>query len=130
MKRNLRSLARGAFASKRKYSKVAASLTLALYVLSGLASQYRPGIMSEVVANGQAGRTLHDLPTPLPPGTVPVAWPYCHEIGKVVELRIEGGPWFWAVAADCPGDWMTELWISHNNVLCEFSGELARRESF
>jgi hypothetical protein len=106
------------------------TITLALYIISGLASQYRPGIMPEVVANRQAGRTLHSLPSPLPPGTVPVAWPYCEEIGRVIELRIEGGPWFPAIAADCPGDWVTELWMSRNNVLVEFPGELAQREGF
>jgi hypothetical protein len=104
---------------------VKTTITLVLYILIGWVSQYRPGLMSEVVVNRQAGKTIYDLPSPLPQGAIPIAWPYCREIGSLVELRIEGGPWMQAIIADCPHNDEVQSWMLDNSILCEIPGSLA-----
>lgn len=105
-------------------------LIITLTILTGWGSQYRPGIMPEVVANRQAGRAIPMLPQELPRVTGFVAWPYCEDVGQVVELRIEGGPWGRYLIADCPHDLDTQRWMLGNDILVEFSGETARRRGF
>lgn len=106
------------------------ALLLTLTILAGWASQYHPGIMSEVVANRQAGRTIHDLPQALPRVAGFVAWPHCEDIGKTVELRIEGGPWLEYMIADCPHNRATQLWMLDNDIWVEFDGATAARWGF
>ncbi len=103
--------------------KIAA--VFALTVISGLGSQYRPGLMPEVVDNRQQHRTLYDLPTPLPSDTIPVAWPFCGDIGQRIELSIEGAPWQQAIIADCPHSDEVQAWMIDNSILVELSGETA-----
>lgn len=105
-------------------------LVITLTILTGMASQYRPGIMPEVVANRQQGRAVPMLPQTLPNVAGFVAWPCCEDIGQVVELRIKGGPWERYLIADCPHDLDTQRWMLGNDILVEFDGETAQRRGF
>lgn len=105
-------------------------LIIILTIISGWASQYRPGKMSEVVDNRQQGRAVPMLPQALPSVAGFIAWPYCGDIGEVVELRIEGGPWLGYLIADCPHDRATQRWMLDNDILVEFSGKTAARWGF
>ena len=107
-----------------------ASITLTLYIISGWASQYRPGIMPEVVANRQAGRAIPTLPQALPDVAGFVAGPYCHEIGNVVELSIGDGPWERYLIADCPHNQATRNWMLGNNICYEFDYKTVSRLGF
>lgn len=87
------------------------TLAIARAILTGWASQYRPHLMEEVVRNRQAGRAIPMLPQALPQVAGFVAWPFCEDVGQVVELRIEGGPWERYLIADCPHDDATQAWM-------------------
>jgi len=105
-------------------ARVIASLVLTM----GMASQYAPGVMDEVVANRQRGITIADLPDPLPSVDGFVAVEDCSEIGDIIWLRPEGqGAWESFLVADCSGDQRTSDWMARNNILVEVDYATALR---
>lgn len=103
------------------------AIDIALYIVSGWGSQYREGIMRKVIENRQAGRTAYSLPAQLPDVDGFVAWPWCHDIGKIVELRQVGGLWESFLIADCPHDQATRNWMTGNGILVEVDYATALR---
>ena len=117
--------------------------------MTGVASQYSPGVMQEVVENRQAGRAWVSLPAELPELHGYIAVAHCAELGQVWWIRPRGsavvgqpgdelgqvqrvrpgtGEWERHLVVDCaaPGDGTLE-WMEANNVLVEVSYETAER---
>lgn len=92
-----------------------------LYIASGIASQYGPGIMESVVEHRQAGRAWQALPEFLPPMDH-VAVLDCAEFGYPVSIRYAGEAAFHqALVVDCAGDAETVEWMERHNILLEMS---------
>lgn len=100
------------------------SSLLILLLVSGIASQYDPGVMGGVV---NVRQRRGDIPEDLPDVDGYVARPLCSEIGDIVYLRPEGQvEWerFLVVDCGCP---IGYAWMTRNNVLVEVDYETAVR---
>jgi hypothetical protein len=86
---------------------------------TGIASQYSPGVMEQVIANRQAGLAV-PLPAELPPVDGFIAVLDCADFGEVWFVRPEGGDWGVYLVADCSGHAETTEWMTTNNILLEF----------
>ena len=100
-----------------------------MVILSGIASQYAPGVMEGVVAVRQSGATVADLPHDLPDVDGFVAVKDCDDIGEVIWLRPAGADeWESFLVADCanPADG-ADLWMERNGILVEVDYNTAVR---
>lgn len=69
----------------------------------GQASQFDAGVMEDVIATRQAGRTAKTLPDPIPSYVEGfAAGRDCADVGQVVIMRRPGYPWRVMMIADCP----------------------------
>jgi hypothetical protein len=96
-------------------------LVVALVCYAGVASQYGPGIMTNVV---EYRREWHQLP-PLP-AVGYIAVDDCSRIGERVWVK-HGDDVEPMVVADCAGDDATRRWMRDNNILMEVDYETALR---
>jgi hypothetical protein len=97
----------------------------ALLVVTGIASQYAPGVMQEVIGVRQR---MGDLPQDLPEADCYVARPY-DEVGQVVYIRPVGqSEWKKCLVVDCGGvaDGGRQ-WMLSGNVLVEVDYQLAQK---
>lgn len=71
-------------------------------VITGVASQYDPGVMQGVIRTRQAGRTSYNLPQDLPNVDGYVATAECNEIGHIKYIRPIGqDKWETFLVVDC-----------------------------
>ena len=104
-------------------------------VLNGLASQYGPGVMEEVIFNRQNGHAWVGLPDPLPLADGYIAARDCDQLGRIWSLKRHGINESWGrfLVVDCAGpqlrhDGLTGgEWMEANNVMVEISHEQALR---
>jgi len=104
-------------------------LLISIIVLTGIASQYAPGVMGRVVQVRQTGLTHASLPVGLPPVAGYVAVVDCGQIGEVVWLRPVGATtWEPFLVADCanPADG-SDAWMTRNRILVEVDYNTAVR---
>lgn len=101
-------------------------VTIAL-LFSGIASQYAPGVMEQVIATRQAGLTAYDLPQDLSNYTVFLAVEDCKLVGTPVLIQPIGGSMEQGLITDCSGHAETSDWMLGNNIVCEIDGETALR---
>lgn len=97
---------------------------IAILVVTGVASQYAPGVMDEVISTRQR---MGQLPQDIPEVDGFVARPLCSEIGEIVYLRPVGqSEWekFLVVDCGCPVGY---AWMVNNGVLVEVDYETAAR---
>jgi len=105
-------------------------------ILTGVASQYAPGVMVGVIRARQAGLTSHDLPERLPDVDGYVAARDCADIGKIVFLRPVGRAWERFLVVDCAGRYDRQgpddtrsgyQWMVDGGVLVEVDALTAHR---
>jgi len=84
--------------------------------MSGVASQYSPGLMEEVVVNRQLQGYL---PEQLPLVDGYVAMKGCDYIGAILHVRPKGGAAERMLVCDCAGDDVTREWMDQDNILLE-----------
>ena len=97
-------------------------------LLSGIASQYSPGVMDSVVRVRQSGKTAMDLPAVLPAVDGFVAMEDCAMVGEIVFIRPKGeSHWDSFLVADCSGHSETSAWMERNNILVELGYNAAKR---
>lgn len=104
---------------------------VAIMIVSGIASQYAPGVMERVVSVRRAGRTTATLPAGLPPVDGYVAVADCKRIGQIVWLRPEGQEhWERFLVTDCanPADG-SDRWMRRNGILVEVDYQTAKRRN-
>jgi hypothetical protein len=94
--------------------------------VSGIASQYAPGVMERVVLTRQAGITSHDLPPVIVGVSGFIAVEDCNSIGEIWNVRGPKGVERLMVA-DCSGNETTTDWMSRNNIVMEVDHLTARR---
>ena len=92
-----------------------------------MASQYAHGVMDQVIAMRQSGRTAMDLPEVLPITDGFVAVEDCDRIGEIMWVRYDGGGWESFLVADCSGHVETSEWMARNNICVEIDYETAAR---
>jgi len=105
-------------------------IVMVTVVRIGIASQYAPGVMEQVIRVRQTpGRTARTLPEPLPDVDGYVAVVDCNRIGSIAYLRPAGTTeWERFLVVDCAGiadggrDWMLR-----NGIVAEVDHNTARR---
>lgn len=106
-------------------------LLISLTIITGIASQYAPGVMEQVISTRQAGLARATLPAGLPPVAGYVAVIDCSRIGEVVWLRPVGETgWEPFLVTDCanPADG-SDVWMTQNGILVEVDYNTAVRWS-
>jgi hypothetical protein len=102
-------------------------------IMTGIASQYAPGVMDKVVYNRQNLSTVVSLPNNLPAVDGYVASQYCSDIGKIIYLRpadCEECEFEKFLVADCAGIADGGLsWMLRNNIVVEVDYETAVRRN-
>lgn len=105
------------------------ALVVVAIILSGIASQYAPGVMESVISVRQSGMTAANLPGNLPDVDGFVAVKDCDRIGEILWLRPQGQRrWESFLVVDCanPADG-ADLWMERNNILVEVDHNTAKR---
>ena len=97
-----------------------------LVLMLGIASQYAPGRMAEVIRVRQTRPTAHPLPIELPPTDGYIAVLDCSQIGNIWHLQHQGVVESFLVV-DCAGDLATKQWMLRNNILVEVDHATAER---
>jgi len=95
-------------------------------LLSGVASQYAPGVMQTVIANRQAGLTEMTLPADLPETDGYIAVESCANIGQIWYVQNPGGEWESFLVVDCAQE-DAATWMRANNIILEVDHATAER---
>ena len=100
----------------------------AIIVYFSIISQYREGIMEQVIANRQSGNAWVSLPMDLPRTDGYIAVKDCALLGDIWWVENPNGVWESMLIVDCarPGDGAAE-WMEENNVAMEVDYETAER---
>ena len=101
---------------------------LLFVVVTGIASQYAPGVMQEVIAVRQAGRTSYSLPANLPDVDGYIALLEPDLIGQIVYVRPVGThPWRSMLVVDCAGHADGgHRWMLRNGIIAEVDHQTAK----
>jgi len=93
-------------------------------------SQYRKGMMEQVIANRQSGNAWVALPTQLPETDGYIAVYDCSEIGNIWWVESPNGIWESMLIVDCAMPRGTDgaaEWMEENNVAMEVDYQTAVR---
>ncbi len=98
-------------------------------IVSFLASQYSPGVMTQVVYNRQNGHAWVSLPAELPHTDGYIAVVDCDQLGEVWWLRPVGaGDWESFLVVDCAHPHKSGgAWMLRHNIGVEVDHETAQR---
>ena len=95
-------------------------------LLSGVASQYAPGVFETVITNRQLGRTEVGLPAKLPTTDGYIAVENCADIGQVWLIKGPDGRWETFLVVDCAQPDAAE-WMRANGIIVEIDYATAKR---
>lgn len=98
-----------------------------IIIMSGVASQYAPGVMDMVLRTHYAGLTSYMPPQDLSAYDGFMAMESCEELGNEYWIRPEDGQWELFLVVDCSGHAETTQWMLRNNIVVEVDYETALR---
>ena len=100
-----------------------------LILLTGIASQYAPNKMEQVIAVRQIpGKTAYTITQDLTAYDGFIAMQDCNELGNEYYLRpINTTNWELFLVTDCSGHTETSNWMRRNNIIVEVDYETAKR---
>jgi len=97
-----------------------------VFVMTGIASQYAPGVMDRVINTRQAGITSYTPAPDLSRYDGFMAMEDCSELGNEYYIVANGNLELFLVM-DCSGHIETSQWMTTNNIVIEIDYETAAR---
>lgn len=101
------------------------TILIVYLILSGIASQYAPGVMENTIKVRQSGKTAYTVTQDISQYQVFVATEDCSMLGKEFYL-IHNNQTLHGLVVDCSGHIETSAWMKHNNIVCEVDYNTAK----